>query len=683
MNSTLRTFLLAIGLCVGIPSAQYVDTPSPLDSGSVVGAASDFQDETGKLPEPSALTAPALPSTKGVKDLSHLGRVAVLHEGRLKPMETFARHVMLQLSGKSRYEGRSALDMVAAMLFAPYSVRDAKLILINHPEAAQALGLEPVRRRLYAFSDLEGSFDKLQAQAEKASRVEDEKRDLVQNEILRVYSNTAFYFGLKNSIHFALPDTLYRIRLPETRTVLSLDPERDLFSFWELMMHAPHIAAVLEGVEEERPRSDLEEEVIGLSQAMFLSSQTVRPSSWKILPMVGGKENEWVSPGEAVAVPNQMQMFQTELQSLFEAGRAYREGNQPGFDAALQSLVSEVEKRAYDQMERTHFPLEILYQKTDPFYRSLSFYWLAMIGCFAFFLFQRRWIYLGSLWLLSLGLALNVIGMLMRMIIMERPPVTSLFETFPFVGACSVLTALLFERSSRRGIALLAGAIMGVIMLHVAMRYAAEGDTMKVLVAVLRSNFWLSTHVITINIGYAACALSSVIGHIWLLFALLPNRPGKGQGLKEIERMLYGSLGFGLLFAFFGTMLGGIWADQSWGRFWGWDPKENGALLIVLWVVILLHARMFGYVRSKGMALGAVILGPIVALAWFGVNLLNVGLHSYGFTEGASTKLFVYLGVEGGFALLTGIWLTLQPGKIRGLNPSGKVPPAPAKTGNE
>jgi ABC-type transport system involved in cytochrome c biogenesis permease subunit len=185
---------------------------------------------------------------------------------------------------------------------------------------------------------------------------------------------------------------------------------------------------------------------------------------------------------------------------------------------------------------------------------------------------------------------------------------------------------------------------------------------MKMLVAVLNSNFWLSTHVVTVTIGYSACLLSGAIGHIWLIRALIPGRPGdagKPERLKEISKMIYGTLCFGLLFSFIGTVLGGIWADQSWGRFWGWDPKENGALLIVVWCVILLHAKHCGYIRNPGMALGSVFGAIVVSLAWFGVNLLNVGLHSYGFTNGAATKLFGYVGAELLFMLVTGIGLKL------------------------
>ena len=110
---------------------------------------------------------------------------------------------------------------------------------------------------------------------------------------------------------------------------------------------------------------------------------------------------------------------------------------------------------------------------------------------------------------------------------------------------------------------------------------------------------------------------------------------------------------FALLFTLFGTILGGIWADQSWGRFWGWDPKENGALLIVLWLIMMLHLRITGLIKPLGFCFGMVFANIAVALAWFGVNLLSVGLHSYGFTDNVATNLFLFIFIEFLFALIT------------------------------
>jgi hypothetical protein len=118
--------------------------------------------------------------------------------------------------------------------------------------------------------------------------------------------------------------------------------------------------------------------------------------------------------------------------------------------------------------------------------------------------------------------------------------------------------------------------------------------------------------------------------------------------------MVYGIVCFATLFSFVGTILGGIWADQSWGRFWGWDPKENGALLIVLWNAIILHARWGGLVRQKGLMVLAVFGNVVTSWSWFGVNMLGIGLHSYGFMDsafpwliafGASQLIFMLIGV--------------------------------------
>jgi hypothetical protein len=115
---------------------------------------------------------------------------------------------------------------------------------------------------------------------------------------------------------------------------------------------------------------------------------------------------------------------------------------------------------------------------------------------------------------------------------------------------------------------------------------------------------------------------------------------------KEMGRMIYGTLCFALFFSFFGTVLGGLWADDSWGRFWGWDPKENGALIIVLWNALVLHARWDGMVKERGMAVLAIFGSVVTGWSYFGVNELKVGLHSYGFTEGVLFWLGMFVAAQ-------------------------------------
>jgi ABC-type transport system involved in cytochrome c biogenesis permease subunit len=635
---------------------------------------------------PSLLPDAGRDSVEGLSSLKALEGVAVLHEGRIKPMETFSRHMLLQFSGRTSYKSEKALEVMARILFAPGSTGEHRIFLINNPEVVQALGIEPEKRRKYTYLQLEKSLAKLQELAEKADAVESEKRDLVQKEVLRVYSNVIQYLNLTRTLSFALPNPAYTVMLPETKAALGLPSGESMFSFWDLMSRAPAIARVLEAVGERGrdKRSMMEAEVISLSQSMYMSSQTLAASPLKVLPLPGAEQTGWLSPPEAVAVPAQLQAFNDELDALAKAAATWRKGDQAAFDAALAGLKVSVENRAHDQLQTTHFPVEIAYQKGEPFHWALVMYWLSLLGTFGFFLFRRNWLYRASLAVFTAGLAVHVAGIVARIIVMQRPPVTSLYETFPFVAAVALLSALFMERVNARrkspGMALLCASLLGVILLHIAARYAAEGDTMRMLVAVLDSNFWLSTHVITITIGYSACLLSGAIGHVWMVRALLPGDGKKAHRLKEMGKMIYGTLCFGLLFSFIGTVLGGIWADQSWGRFWGWDPKENGALLIVIWCVILLHAKQWGYVRDHGMAQGSIFGAVIVALAWFGVNLLNVGLHSYGFTDGAATKLMAYCAGELAFMTVTGAWLKLarKPGSVSTPTPS---PAAAAEPG--
>jgi ABC-type transport system involved in cytochrome c biogenesis permease subunit len=242
------------------------------------------------------------------------------------------------------------------------------------------------------------------------------------------------------------------------------------------------------------------------------------------------------------------------------------------------------------------------------------------------------------------GFLLHSYGLISRMIIMQRPPVTTLYESILFVSFILVLFALIFEYFRRDTLGILIASIGGVFLHFIGFKYAADGDTLGVLVAVLNSNFWLSTHVTTITTGYGVSLVAGLMAHVYLIVCVL--RPQNKKLLNKLFDNTYGLTLMGLFFTMFGTILGGIWADQSWGRFWGWDPKENGALLIVLWHLMMLHLRVSGLVQKIGYAYGVSLVNIIVALAWCGVNLLNVGLHSYGFTDNVATNLFLFIGFE-------------------------------------
>jgi ABC-type transport system involved in cytochrome c biogenesis permease subunit len=162
---------------------------------------------------------------------------------------------------------------------------------------------------------------------------------------------------------------------------------------------------------------------------------------------------------------------------------------------------------------------------------------------------------------------------------------------------------------------------------------------------VLDSNFWLATHVVTVTLGYSATFLAGTLAGIYLLLGTVPGNLLARHG-KPLLRMVYGIVCFALLLSFVGTVLGGIWADQSWGRFWGWDPKENGAALVVLINAIILHARWGGLIRGLGIMVLAVAGNIVTAWSWFGTNQLGVGLHSYGFVGSGVSWTAIFMASQ-------------------------------------
>src|SRR5581483_5398282 len=181
--------------------------------------------------------------------------------------------------------------------------------------------------------------------------------------------------------------------------------------------------------------------------------------------------------------------------------------------------------------------------------------------------------------------------------------------------------------------------------LVIAHNLALGGDTMEMMRAVLDTNFWLATHVVVVTLGYASTFVAGFLAVIYILRGFFTRTLDEATA-KSLARMIYGIVCFATLFSFVGTVLGGIWADQSWGRFWGWDPKENGALIIVLWNALILHARWGGFVRQRGLMALAVFGNIVTSWSWFGTNMLGIGLHSYGFTEGVLKTLAIVCGVQ-------------------------------------
>ena len=385
---------------------------------------------------------------------------------------------------------------------------------------------------------------------------------------------------------------------------------------------------------------------------MNSTTPTRTPARFALFPPADNAAKEWNSVGELIVQAFEQQEGvgpkQAELLAAFEDAIIARD-DAAQFQAKLTAFCASLQTLARERGEYAKIPVEVTYYRYQFFYYALIFYILA------FLIVASSWLAPRAAWLNIVGYLATVVptlllaaGIAFRCVIRGRPPVTTLYETILFATAVAVILALIAELVGRKRIALSVGVILGVLGVFLANKYEArEGsDTMPSMVAVLDTNFWLATHVTTIAIGYAAGMLSGALAHAYVFGRALGLKKNDSGFYDTITRMVYGVFCFGFVFTFIGTLLGGIWANESWGRFWGWDPKENGALLICLWQLIALHARLGGYIRDLGMNLAAIFCGMVVVFSWMGVNLLGVGLHSYGFTSGAMTSLAAFWTVE-------------------------------------
>lgn len=335
------------------------------------------------------------------------------------------------------------------------------------------------------------------------------------------------------------------------------------------------------------------------------------------------------------------------------------------FKSAAQTLLKEIQAAAEVRGEAGGVGLELHALRANYFgyaqwiflagFVFIALSWVAPASTFGKISKGLAWLFLLS----ATGLA--VTGVVIRCLIMQRPPITTLYETILFIGASCAVLGLIAEWISKRGLGLLIAAVAGGGCMFLAIQFEASeaADTLQLLQAVLITNFWLSTHVPMINLGYAACMVAALISMIYFVKRLFGAISTGSDEARFLTRAAYGFIGFGLFLSLVGTVLGGIWANYSWGRFWGWDPKENGALMIVLMCLVILHARMGGYIREVGLHCCNLVLGCIVIFSWFGVNQLGVGLHAYGFTDGTWPKIYAFWGSQAAL-LAYGIILAIK-----------------------
>lgn len=606
--------------------------------------------------------------------------ILVQHEGRVKPLYTVSRFTLMQLSGRSSVgfettDGEQhSLHYAAWMLdvlFRGEVAKDLPVFVVDNSQAIVQIGVSPKSKRdKYTYNELfpgRAKLAELAAQyAEKQRKYQDNEKDpqyelsSVEGMVLTLGRNISSFEFLLSQFGFArkgkflaneniLPDELKQL----AKTV---DPVEMINKMPEMTLDQ-----LVQTIRQPVGDSQDEQMFSAALRLFFFHANSAR--GLNLLPPDDPESEEWKSAGDALIAglesKDQREWATSSLKKIQTVVESESEGEE-AFRAALQTYSDEQHKIAEARGEGEHSALEIALYRGKWFYNSLvlfvigfvvlAFSWLSPASRYG----KVMVLIAAAIALIAVGL--SIYGITLRSIIRQRPPITNLYDTILFITATAVLLGLFIEWATRIGIGAFIAIVSGVLGMFLSMKYEAKEatDTMGQLVAVLDTNFWLATHVTIINVGYAAGLVAAIIGIVYLcvrFVGLITGKKNKDLS-KTLTRMNYGVICFCLFFSLVGTVLGGIWANYSWGRFWGWDPKENGALMICLWTLVILHGRMGGMIREIGVHMNSIILAIIVTFSWWGVNNLGVGLHSYGFTEGVWGALYTSWAILGIFLLM-------------------------------
>lgn len=584
-------------------------------------------------------------------DLDGFSNLPVLANGRIKPIDTVGRTTLLTLQarqtvyledGSKITPNEWLLDALfraeVADTYRTFKIENLEaLALIGQTDESlkrqydsvvarfmAVLGFLPSRHSRFSFEQLEPYLAEIDRQGGLAMELEAPQRNPFQRAVLKLRSNLVLYQQLKHSMV-----------LPEEHDFLTLLQELQ-------DNYGPGIAAV-------RARANGEEHDEALAAQMVDAGQIfLRMDNLAFMlpmPPLGEDTSEylWQKTGKALLESFQSGMVNPYAMAYAGLARSWRDQSPETFNTIIQLYSAQLGTKFTEQMNKAD--AERRFNAAAPFYTSLLLYVFVFLVAMTSWLFWGAPLQKAAYWLLILAWVATTAGILTRMWLEGRPPVTNLYSSALFVGWGCVGLCIILEKIFPNGIGSTAGGLTGFATMIIAHQLSLTGDTLEMMRAVLDSNFWLATHVIIITIGYSATFLSGFLALIYFFRGIFTKSLDK-ETAKSLERMVYGIVCFATLFSLVGTILGGIWADQSWGRFWGWDPKENGALLIVIWNAIILHARWGGLARTRGIMALAIFGNIVTSWSWFGTNMLGVGLHSYGFMDEAFKALVVFVAVN-------------------------------------
>ena len=579
------------------------------------------------------------------------GRLPVLAEGRVKPLDSVARSTLLVIQGRQRVMTPDDAELtpdewLLDVLFVPEKADTYRVFVIDNPDLLSLIGKNdenlaihyqktwkqlmalvgflPSRQRRMSFNELAPHIAEIESQEKLAEPVNPQTRTRFQSAVVQLYGNLSHYLRLRRS----------------------LEPEGTKDFLGELL----HLQETLsDGVEAVRAKEagkphdeakaaaliDEGQKFIGMAESTDLLA--IPPDEGDADP------NAWHNAGHALLETFGRGYVNPSVLAYTGMGYAWRGNEKDKFEHIVRIYGSSLEKRFDRQVRKAR--IETIFNAAEPFYAGMWIYLAAFLCAVLSWLKWPEPARVSAWGLVALGWAVTTAGIATRMWLEGRPPVTNLYSSALFIGWGSVALCLVLEATYKNAIGTAAAGMIGFATLLIAHHLALAGDTLEMMRAVLDSNFWLGTHVVVVTTGYASTFLAGILAVIYIIRGVFTGTLDKATA-DALARMVYGIVCFATLFSFVGTTLGGIWADQSWGRFWGWDPKENGALIIVIWNALILHARWGGLVKQRGLMCLAVFGNIVTSWSWFGTNMLGIGLHSYGFTEAAFWWLSAFIASQ-------------------------------------
>jgi ABC-type transport system involved in cytochrome c biogenesis permease subunit len=592
----------------------------------------------------------------GQMDLAAFGTIPVVDGGRLKPLDTAARtDLMVVSAGKQtfkdvpyRTEGGENLPAVRWLLdvwsnLTPFDGPATKhqVIRVENDQVLNLLGLE-LRPEFYRYSpdEIQKRYGRFEREYKRVEDIDAKNRDPYEQMVFEVGRRLALYEGLvRRRTPLVVPP---QTPGEEWRSLAQVDDETTGPLAEDLRDRLA--TALLDKLEKEKidPRKLSDDDRSALLGGLD------RELNRRLREAADAKRAE-ASPAAAAFA---------DILARYQAGDA----------AAFNAAVADYKAKylgAVPPGDLRKIEFEAFFNRFDPFFVCR---WLYVgvfgLGCLSWLGSGGRGFGLAAAGLAAVVVLAHTFALIGRMYIQGRPPITNLYSSAVYIGWGCVLMGLILEAIYKNGVGTVLAGLTGFLALSIADRLGTSGDTLEMMQAVLDTNFWLATHVTVVTFGYVATYVAGFVGIGYVLLGVFTRRLDAPTA-KAFGQMVYGVVCFATLLSFVGTVLGGIWADQSWGRFWGWDPKENGALLVVIWNALILHARWAGMVRQRGVAVLAVLGNIVATWSWFGTNQLGVGLHAYGFRNDIAfwvvTSSLIFLGVAAVGMVPVRVWRSFAP----------------------